>query len=59
MRVMQDASYTEGMVVGAINLLRDMGKTDEEIKKVIISRYHLTEEDAHTYIEISKKEVYA
>jgi len=59
MRVMQDASYTEGMVVGLIKYLRDQGKTDEAIMKEIINRYHLSEEDAFTYLMISKNEVYA
>jgi hypothetical protein len=59
MRVMQDASYTEGMVVGLIKYLRDQDKTDEAIMKEIINRYHLSEEDAFTYLMISKNEVYA
>ncbi|MCM1189497.1 MAG: hypothetical protein NC541_09390 [bacterium] len=34
----------------AIDLLRDIQQTDQEIKKVIIKRYNLTEDEAEEYI---------
>ncbi|MCM1046582.1 MAG: hypothetical protein NC417_13845 [Candidatus Gastranaerophilales bacterium] len=34
----------------AVDLLRDIQQTDQEIKKVIMKRYHLTEDEAEEYI---------
>lgn len=37
-------------IKGAVDILRDMGHENEEIKKVIMKRYELTEKDADAYL---------
>ena len=46
---------TEGMILGTIETLRDDGKTEEEIRSRLISKYRLTEKEAEGYMDFRQE----
>ncbi len=40
----------EGKILGAVEILRKFGHSDEEIKTEIITTYHLSEDAAEQYL---------
>lgn len=40
----------KGIIKGAVDILRDIGRGDSEIKTIIMNKYNLTEKDASEYV---------
>lgn len=40
----------EGIIKGAVDILKDLGRKDAEIKTIIMQKYSLTDKDANEYL---------
>lgn len=45
-----DRKYTLSGIRGAVDILRDFGHRDTEIKTIIMQKYSLTDKDANEYL---------
>lgn len=40
----------KGKIIGAVETLRDFGQSNDEIKRILMQKYHLTVEEAQRYL---------
>lgn len=48
--IREQNAFKKGIIKGAVDILRDIGRMDDEIKTIIMEKYELSEKDADAYL---------